>query len=255
MDLECKEEPLSMPVPGSDSSLPVAESARLQIYTSDIGAPAVEVPIAEVKAKEVVRYRECRRNHAVNIGGHTLDGCCEFMPSGEEGTVEALKCAACCCHRNFHRREVEGEHCCYCHRLHLDKRSPAACEPLTPAPFCLSAPRDVIFSHAQMVKALSSTPPDSDDLDTSHGHPPPLKKRFRTKFSTEQKEQMQAFAEKLGWRIRKHDETAVQEFCTNVNVKRNVLKVWIHNNKNVLAKKMENGSDSLKTSDSPSGLS
>eukprot|EP00249_Psilotum_nudum_P020121 c27573_g2_i1 orf=319-795(+) len=72
----------------------------------------------------------------------------------------ALKCATCCCHRNFHRREVEGEHCYYCHRLHLDKRSPATCEPLTPALFCLSAPRDDIFSHAQMVKALRSTPLD-----------------------------------------------------------------------------------------------
>ncbi|URE43771.1 ZF-HD protein dimerization region containing protein [Musa troglodytarum] len=31
------------------------------------------------------------------------------MPSGEEGTLEALKCSACNCHRNFHRKEAEGE--------------------------------------------------------------------------------------------------------------------------------------------------
>uniref|UniRef100_A0A0C9QV83 TSA: Wollemia nobilis Ref_Wollemi_Transcript_7252_1105 transcribed RNA sequence n=1 Tax=Wollemia nobilis TaxID=56998 RepID=A0A0C9QV83_9CONI len=62
-----------------------------------------------------VRYRECRKNHAASIGGYAVDGCGEFMPSGEEGTPAALKCAACNCHRNFHRREVEGEARCDCH--------------------------------------------------------------------------------------------------------------------------------------------
>ncbi|KAH0680576.1 hypothetical protein KY284_021661 [Solanum tuberosum] len=51
------------------------------------------------------RYRECLKNHAANIGGNVTDGCGEFMPSGGEGTLEALKCAACNCHRNFHRKE------------------------------------------------------------------------------------------------------------------------------------------------------
>lgn len=53
------------------------------------------------------RYRECLKNHAVGLGGHTLDGCGEFMPAGEDGTLNALKCAACSCHRNFHRKEME----------------------------------------------------------------------------------------------------------------------------------------------------
>ncbi|GFY87029.1 mini zinc finger 2 [Actinidia rufa] len=56
-----------------------------------------------------VRYGECQRNHAASIGGHAVDGCREFMASGEEGTNSALTCAACGCHRNFHRREVETE--------------------------------------------------------------------------------------------------------------------------------------------------
>lgn len=50
------------------------------------------------------RYRECLKNHAANTGGNITDGCGEFMPSGDEGTLEALKCAACNCHRNFHRK-------------------------------------------------------------------------------------------------------------------------------------------------------
>ncbi|XP_028098669.1 mini zinc finger protein 2-like [Camellia sinensis] len=56
-----------------------------------------------------VRYAECQKNHAANIGGYAVDGCREFMPSGEEGTEAALTCAACGCHRNFHRRDEETE--------------------------------------------------------------------------------------------------------------------------------------------------
>ncbi|KDP31250.1 hypothetical protein JCGZ_11626 [Jatropha curcas] len=59
-----------------------------------------------------VRYGECQKNHAANIGGYAVDGCREFMASGEEGTNTALMCAACGCHRNFHRREVETEVVC-----------------------------------------------------------------------------------------------------------------------------------------------
>ncbi|CAA6669193.1 unnamed protein product [Spirodela intermedia] len=38
----------------------------------------------------------------------------EFMAAGEEGTGAALKCAACGCHRSFHKREVEREAPCDC---------------------------------------------------------------------------------------------------------------------------------------------
>ncbi|XP_027187539.1 mini zinc finger protein 2-like [Cicer arietinum] len=56
-----------------------------------------------------VKYGECQKNHAANVGGYAVDGCREFMASGEEGTSVALICAACGCHRNFHKREVENE--------------------------------------------------------------------------------------------------------------------------------------------------
>ncbi|KAJ4823938.1 mitotic fidelity of chromosome transmission- protein [Turnera subulata] len=61
-----------------------------------------------------VKYGECQKNHAANVGGYAVDGCREFMASGEEGTTAALTCAACGCHRNFHRREVETELVCDC---------------------------------------------------------------------------------------------------------------------------------------------
>lgn len=61
-----------------------------------------------------VRYRECQKNHAASVGGYAVDGCREFMPCGEEETPGGLTCAACGCHRNFHRREVETEVACDC---------------------------------------------------------------------------------------------------------------------------------------------
>ncbi|XP_016167301.1 zinc-finger homeodomain protein 2 [Arachis ipaensis] len=60
------------------------------------------------------------------------------------------------------------------------------------------------------------------------------KKRFRTKFTQEQKDKMLAFAEQVGWRIQKQDEAMVEQFCAEACVKRSVLKVWMHNNKNTL---------------------
>ncbi|EAZ44723.1 hypothetical protein OsJ_29354 [Oryza sativa Japonica Group] len=61
-----------------------------------------------------VRYGECRRNHAASTGGHAVDGCREFIAAEDGGggnstsavgvAAAALKCAACGCHRSFHRR-------------------------------------------------------------------------------------------------------------------------------------------------------
>lgn len=56
-----------------------------------------------------VKYGECQKNHAANVGGYAVDGCREFMASGEEGTSDSLACAACGCHRNFHKKEVQTE--------------------------------------------------------------------------------------------------------------------------------------------------
>ncbi|KAM1282484.1 hypothetical protein ACFX2H_022845 [Malus domestica] len=36
-------------------------------------------------------YKECLKNYAAAIGETATDGCGEFMPNGEEGTIEALK--------------------------------------------------------------------------------------------------------------------------------------------------------------------
>ncbi|KAK8941381.1 ZF-HD homeobox protein [Platanthera zijinensis] len=60
----------------------------------------------DVSKAASIRYAECRKNHAAGIGGYAVDGCREFMASGEDGTAAALRCAACSCHRSFHKLEI-----------------------------------------------------------------------------------------------------------------------------------------------------
>ncbi|KAF2292961.1 hypothetical protein GH714_034302 [Hevea brasiliensis] len=196
------------------------------------------------------RYRECLKNHAVGIGGHALDGCGEFMAAGAEGTLDALKCAACNCHRNFHRKETNdsttpgGELFFHGHPHphHLHPQVPQfAPYYRTPAGYLHVAPPQ------QRPLALPSTSggqsrEDQEDVSNPSGGlfgggsgGGSSRKRFRTKFTQEQKERMLALAERLGWRIQKDDETAVQHFCNETGVKRHVLKVWMHNNKHTLA--------------------
>ncbi|PIN16289.1 hypothetical protein CDL12_11059 [Handroanthus impetiginosus] len=51
----------------------------------------------------VVTYTQCLHNHAAHTMNYVFDGCGLFEPSGPNGTPEAMVCAACHCHRNFHR--------------------------------------------------------------------------------------------------------------------------------------------------------
>lgn len=239
------------PMPIAASYAGLHESNKLQkLLSSGNGTTMDEIrplEVAPVKQKsKAIRYRECNKNHAANMGGHAIDGCGEFMPSGEDGTVEALKCAACDCHRNFHRREVEGEPSCDCQNIRKEARKRGLLTSGTPGSqvgvpqqLALPSPAQIMSRVTQTPYMLSAGPGDSDDGDGGlSGSPSTMKKRFRTKFTTEQKERMCAFAEKLGWKIQKHDEAAVQEFCADVGVKRHVLKVWMHNNKHTLGKKL-----------------
>ncbi|KAL2532612.1 Zinc-finger homeodomain protein 6 [Abeliophyllum distichum] len=124
-----------------------------------------------------IRYKECLKNHATSVLGHVLDGCGEFMPGGEDGTPEALRCAACDCHRSFHRREADGEpQIGTSHYYTYDPKSRITIATGT-------------RGHAVVQPSFSGS-----------------KKRFRTKFSQEQKDRMHEFAIRLGWKIQKQDE-------------------------------------------------
>ncbi|KAE8673229.1 Zinc-finger homeodomain protein 11 [Hibiscus syriacus] len=201
----------------------------------------------------VVSYRECLKNHAASLGGHALDGCGEFMPSPTD-----LKCAACGCHRNFHRRDpYDGP----AFIRHLPppppndhpSSSPSPTNSTSPSP-THTPPSPVPYSYyssaPHMLLALSTGYTGPLD-EYNHSNPrvgvtdknnsssnTSRKKRSRTKFSKEQKEKMHAFADRVGWRMpRGSEEKLLKEFCNEVGVERGVLKVWMHNNKNTFGKK------------------
>eukprot|EP00250_Pteridium_aquilinum_P033895 c6600_g1_i1 orf=769-1749(+) len=199
-----------------------------------------------------VRYRECMKNHAASLGGHALDGCGEFLPSGADG-FDALVCSACNCHRNFHRREVEGEHVCSCKRyanMSTNANVRGVSGPPTPGLFTMSTSRDIVL-HPQV--ELPMSPLHYADEADVRSKSSSRKRRHRTKFSAEQKERMFSFAENLEWRISKQNDVSVQQFCDEVGVKRSVFKVWMHNNKHSGAKRINVGEPPIARNDeSPS---
>ncbi|ESW23222.1 hypothetical protein PHAVU_004G028600 [Phaseolus vulgaris] len=201
---------------------------------------------ANHRAAAVVVYKECLKNHVASLGGHALDGCGEFMPSpaATPDDPSSIKCAACGCHRNFHRREPEeppispATHHVLEYQPHHRHHPPPP--PPHRSPNSSSPPPISSYPSApHMLLALSSggglsVAPENTAAPAMAHH---SRKRFRTKFSQEQKEKMHEFADKVGWKMQKRDENMVMEFCNEIGVDRGVLKVWMHNNKNTLAKK------------------
>ncbi|XP_020572796.1 zinc-finger homeodomain protein 9-like [Phalaenopsis equestris] len=204
-----------------------------------------------------VLYRECLKNHAASLGGHALDGCGEFMPSLTANPADptSLRCAACGCHRNFHRRiairhraagaaasgddSLEGEGERDGQEDDGDDADVNDSRPRSPSP----TPPTYFSSAPHMLLALSNGVRDGDSpavarksfaIPTPVVSLTPLRKRFRTKFSPEQKDRMLELSERLGWRLQKRDEELVEKYCSEIGVGKGVFKVWMHNNKHHL---------------------
>ncbi|KAE8800922.1 ZF-HD homeobox protein [Hordeum vulgare] len=195
------------------------------------------------------RYRECLRNHAAAQGGHAVDGCGEFMPSGAN---DLLSCAACGCHRSFHRRDDGQQQ----PRLFLPAlgatptsapRVPLLMPPPPPHhPYGAGHSQALPFLYnphhhhyhrtpsggGTTTESSSEEPGPGPPSTSAHGHgQTQRRKRYRTRFTAEQREQMLALAERVGWRMLKQDEALVEQLCAQAGVRRQVFKVWMHNNK------------------------
>lgn len=150
-------------------------------------------------------YRECLRNHAASLGSYATDGCGEFTL--DDTSHGSLQCAACGCHRNFHRKVT----------------------------YVPPHGRGLVLSCTSHDPSADTTTADLMDYSggSELGERSSSKKRFRTKFTPDQKEKMLAFAEKLGWKLQRKDlEDEIERFCRGVGVSRQVFKVWMHNHKN-----------------------
>ncbi|KVI02521.1 zinc-finger homeodomain protein 10-like [Cynara cardunculus var. scolymus] len=226
----------------------------------------------------LVAYKECLKNHAATMGGHAIDGCGEFMPSPTSSPTypTSLKCAACGCHRNFHRREPEESpylnHPPIQHVIEYQphhRHHPPPPQPLPPpatgansnSPGNSPSPPPISSSYypsaPHMLLALSaglSSLPSETHLHNNHhpsipttpgsaagggGSNPNGKKRFRTKFTQDQKEKMHEIAERVGWKMQKRDEEMIIGFCNQIGVEKGVFKVWMHNNKTTFGNKKD----------------
>ncbi|KAJ8765266.1 hypothetical protein K2173_011963 [Erythroxylum novogranatense] len=202
--------------------------------------------------KKVVRYKECLKNHAAAIGGNATDGCGEFMPSGEAGSLELLKCKACNCHRNFHRKVVYScdDECSSndCHHSSIFSNIHARTRLILgyPSNSLISSkgknPQKTVFhENCSLVSSESEQTQDGangEGMVVAITRPiDKVKKRLRTKFTEAQKEKMLSFAEKAGWKLQKLEESVVEGFCQEIGIERRVLRVWMYNNKHSFAKK------------------
>ncbi|KAF9671242.1 hypothetical protein SADUNF_Sadunf12G0027100 [Salix dunnii] len=155
-------------------------------------------------------YKECQRNHAASLGSYATDGCGEFTL--DDTSPSTLQCAACGCHRNFHRKVS------YSNRW----------DPIMHPPSSGTVVMETV-DYAEGNSERNFRPPQMVVESSERSG----KKRFRTKFTAEQKEKMTEFAEKLGWKLQRRDEDdEVERFCNEIGVSRQVFKVWMHNHKN-----------------------
>ncbi|XP_064998689.1 zinc-finger homeodomain protein 6-like [Musa acuminata AAA Group] len=238
------------------NSSPGAAGVGVSVNSEPAASATTTVTAADIPTK----YKECLRNHAAALGGHVVDGCGEFLPNGDPDTPEALKCAACGCHRSFHRRETEGGANAVNSYYHGTTRPPLLL-PLphpqaqlhhhqkhfqlggfssSPSPALPGSPGFVHFGGNNPSGNGGTTTESSSEEMIDTGTPTPSampKKRFRTKFTAEQKEKMLAFAER--WRIQRQDDAVVEQFCSEIGVRRQVLKVWMHNNKHMITRKQQ----------------
>ncbi|XP_023731362.1 zinc-finger homeodomain protein 9 [Lactuca sativa] len=226
-------------IPEPESDTPPRSQSIKKLLSFQNGKPHHHHP----PPSTVVVYKECLKNHAASIGGHALDGCGEFMPSPTCTPTDpkSLKCAACGCHRNFHRREPINDFPATVTRNHfIDFNRPyqtstsTSTSPTPPSP--PPQPTNYAFG-GHLLLSLSTAADQTHTTATPMAIKTSGRKRFRTKFSLDQKEKMTIFAEKLGWKMQRCDDKLIADFCNEIGIRRGIFKVWMHNNKNNFGKR------------------
>ncbi|KAE9446885.1 hypothetical protein C3L33_21241, partial [Rhododendron williamsianum] len=174
-------------------------------------------------------YLECQRIHSGKTGDHVVDGCQEFLGYGDDHLSEvAFYCSKCGCNRNFHRKEeitilanpttVQMVH-------ELAAAPPPHCG--APSPPLQQIPiAEICLGNGEAEQEETREP-----------------KRGRTKFTEAQKDAMIGYAEKLGWRLRGHQE---HRFCLGIGITLQNFKLWMRNNKRKYCVEPEESSASCR---------
>ncbi|XP_021909778.1 zinc-finger homeodomain protein 14-like [Carica papaya] len=175
-------------------------------------------------------YMECNRNHAAHLGAYSLDGCREFLSQNED----EYSCAACGCHRNYHRRipliDLETEPVPVTvedgegsggrgrgRRLGRQRFN-----------FSLRVIKNIARLRGEMVRSERPQPPAPVPADPLGFRARPKKARF----TVAQREALLSLAQRLGWKMRHRGHKAeVDRAISEIGVCRRVFKTWLYNNK------------------------
>ncbi|KAI4298963.1 hypothetical protein L6164_032467 [Bauhinia variegata] len=123
-------------------------------------------------------------------------------------------CAACNCHRNFHKREVRN--------LPVSSPNPVNAVAPAPAPAAARAPP----VRPSVPSTNNNGGPETVAAEMRH-------RKTRIRFTPEQKAQLMNFAVRIGWRTRHTPETLIENFCREMGITRRVLRDWLSNNRHL----------------------
>ncbi|CAA0841520.1 homeobox protein 26 [Striga hermonthica] len=165
-------------------------------------------------------HRECLHNHGAPLRRYILDGCLMFEPKGPNGSPEFLQCAACGCHRNFHRRvEVTLPR--------FDRAPPPEITDLQPR---AQAPQQNPPQQAPQPE-IANLPPNGPQIhrmvnqQVEEEEEPAVQRRRMT---SEQKVRLREIVESKNWKMfKEYSPEEVAQVCAEVGIPRLCLKNWI----------------------------
>ncbi|KAH0768286.1 hypothetical protein KY285_004157 [Solanum tuberosum] len=185
----------------------------------------------------LVKYLECRHNYAARSNGYVLDGCGEFCPTGAPETLESFICAACHCHRNFHRKvEVEVEDGVESPIISINHPSHGTPLVIMDNP----PPQYTVRPRAQLCETFGKNNIDVEtkmEMDGGEIEVRELKRKYnscssssvRIRLDPYQRERIWIFAnEIMGWKWTKNNEQVIP-FCDEIGITPKFLKNWINN--------------------------
>ncbi|KAJ1394795.1 ZF-HD homeobox protein, Cys/His-rich dimerization domain [Sesbania bispinosa] len=156
----------------------------------------IDINLPTIVFEQEVLYKECRHNPVAKLGRVSHDGCPEFL---QDTANDAMLCAACGCHRSFHRKQI------------------------------VYKPIDIPQIADNNMTATRSSPVGPVVQFNPPGPEPP-KTRKRTRFTPEQKNRMMSFAERFEWKPQRANKEEIQHFCLEMGITHKIFMVWLRNN-------------------------
>ncbi|XP_030529127.1 zinc-finger homeodomain protein 6-like [Rhodamnia argentea] len=153
------------------------------------------------------------------MGKYMLDGCSEYSPKNPSTD---LLCAACRCHRNFHRKVAIFD-------LEMTE---ASGNYITGGQNIITPEEESLDLEVALPMLDAGREEERLNQLVAPAQPEKKQRRRKSKFTDEQVNQMRAFSEWLAWSTRDRTRAEeIKEFCAKMGISWTVFKTWLHNNK------------------------